>query len=84
MRVAVAIELTNEGRATLESYARGLHGLSAHADRTELIRWLRGMRSAPRAIFAVHGEPALVLAESVPTELGSLLRRRDGDFGRTP
>jgi metallo-beta-lactamase family protein len=31
--------------------------LSAHADRSELIRWLSGFREAPRRVFIVHGEP---------------------------
>jgi metallo-beta-lactamase family protein len=32
--------------------------LSAHADRGELIGWLRTCRAAPRNIFITHGEPA--------------------------
>ena len=35
-----------------------LHGLSAHADRDELHRWLAGFVRPPRATFVVHGEPA--------------------------
>jgi metallo-beta-lactamase family protein len=34
-----------------------LHGFSAHADRGELLRWLGGLRQAPRHVFVVHGEP---------------------------
>ncbi|HTJ65204.1 MAG TPA: MBL fold metallo-hydrolase [Alphaproteobacteria bacterium] len=32
--------------------------LSAHADRGELIDWLRTCRVAPRNVFVTHGEPA--------------------------
>ena len=31
--------------------------LSAHAGRSELLRWLSGMQSAPKQAFLVHGEP---------------------------
>lgn len=31
--------------------------LSAHADGDELLRWLSGLRRAPRRVFIVHGEP---------------------------
>jgi metallo-beta-lactamase family protein len=32
--------------------------LSAHAGRSELLRWLSGLQAAPRQTFLVHGEPA--------------------------
>ena len=35
-----------------------LDGLSAHADRVELLEWLRGFRTPPRRTFVTHGEPA--------------------------
>ncbi len=31
-------------------------GFSAHADREELLRWLRGLKKPPRKLFVVHGE----------------------------
>ena len=31
--------------------------LSAHAGRSELLRWLSGMKAAPKQAFLVHGEP---------------------------
>jgi metallo-beta-lactamase family protein len=31
--------------------------LSAHAGRSELLRWLSGFTVAPRQTFLVHGEP---------------------------
>ena len=33
-----------------------IHGFSAHADKDELLGWLRGLESAPRKVFVVHGE----------------------------
>lgn len=33
-----------------------IHGLSAHADKDELLRWLRGFRQPPEITFIVHGE----------------------------
>lgn len=34
-----------------------LSALSAHADSNELMRWLSGVKAAPRKVFIVHGEP---------------------------
>ena len=33
-----------------------IQGFSGHADRTELARWLSGMRKPPRGLFLNHGE----------------------------
>jgi metallo-beta-lactamase family protein len=33
-----------------------LEGLSAHADRSGLLRWLRGFERPPQRVFLVHGE----------------------------
>jgi metallo-beta-lactamase family protein len=35
-----------------------IHGLSAHADQQETLRWLGGFQSPPRQTYLVHGEPA--------------------------
>ncbi len=35
---------------------------SAHADRTELVRWLSGFTSPPKQLFLTHGEPAAAQA----------------------
>jgi len=34
-----------------------IHGFSAHADRDELLEWLRELKRPPRKVFVVHGEP---------------------------
>lgn len=49
-----------------------LHGLSAHADRLEILRWLKGFAATPRNTYIVHGEPraAETLQESIVEELG--------------
>ncbi|MFH1477379.1 MAG: MBL fold metallo-hydrolase [Verrucomicrobiota bacterium] len=39
-----------------------LHGFSAHADREELLAWLRACAQPPRRIFVTHGEAATALA----------------------
>lgn len=39
-----------------------IHGLSAHADRDGLLRWVRSAPRPPRAVFVVHGEPEASLA----------------------
>jgi len=35
-----------------------LDGMSAHADASEIIRWLRTFRRAPKMTYLVHGEPS--------------------------
>jgi len=49
-----------------------LGGLSAHADRTALLGWLRNFRRPPGRVFVVHGEleTAQSFAESLRRELG--------------
>jgi metallo-beta-lactamase family protein len=42
-----------------------VQGLSAHADRSELLRWLRSIEHAPRRVYLVHGEPAASAAFAV-------------------
>lgn len=39
-----------------------LSGLSAHADQSELVRWLSGFDSPPRQTFIVHGEEDSAIA----------------------
>jgi metallo-beta-lactamase family protein len=49
-----------------------IEGFSAHADRRDLLRWLRGFRKPPRCVHVVHGEPqaAASLCGQIRTELG--------------
>jgi len=35
-----------------------LHAASSHADRSQLLAWLRGVPGTPARIFVTHGEPA--------------------------
>jgi metallo-beta-lactamase family protein len=39
-----------------------VHGLSAHADADDLLRWARAMPAAPRRVLVTHGEPAAAQA----------------------
>lgn len=49
-----------------------LRQFSAHAGRSELMRWLGGMPAPPKQLFIVHGEPSAsrALQEAVQTQLG--------------
>ena len=35
-----------------------LNGMSAHADASEIVRWLRTFPQAPGVTYLVHGEPS--------------------------
>ena len=39
-----------------------IDSFSAHGDYSEILRWLRGIKQAPRKTFLVHGEPKAVEA----------------------
>jgi metallo-beta-lactamase family protein len=47
-------------------------GLSAHADQSELLRWMGGFARPPRQTYVVHGEPgaAQALAAAIRERLG--------------
>ncbi len=47
-------------------------GLSAHADREDLTRWLSGLKEPPRETFVIHGEPksAQSFADLLKTKKG--------------
>lgn len=57
-----------EVRARVET----VHGLSAHADKGEVIRWLSGFKDAPKHVYAVHGEPKATeaMAQHIREKLG--------------
>jgi metallo-beta-lactamase family protein len=48
-------------------------GLSAHADRTELLRWVRSQPKPPRRIFVTHAEEKAshAFAQVLSSEFGS-------------
>jgi metallo-beta-lactamase family protein len=55
-----------EGAESLRMHGRSIpirahhfnvHGLSAHADRNELLRWVKSSGEVPNEIYVVHGEP---------------------------
>jgi len=49
-----------------------IDGLSAHADRNDLLRWLAALPSPPRTVYVIHAEPrpALALAEAIRERFG--------------
>jgi metallo-beta-lactamase family protein len=49
-----------------------LSGFSAHADKNELLRWLKSIRNTPRQVFIVHGEP------EAAKSFGEFLRENTG------
>ena len=49
-----------------------LDGLSAHADQSEILKWLSGFKKAPKQTYIVHGEP------EAANELLGLIRKKLG------
>ena len=49
-----------------------LNSMSGHADRGEIVRWLRTLPAPPQRLFLVHGEPAPMdaLKATIKRELG--------------
>jgi metallo-beta-lactamase family protein len=49
-----------------------VEGFSAHADRDELHKWLRGFNASPKMTFVVHGEIAAAVAmqDFIKNDLG--------------
>ncbi len=39
-----------------------IHGMSAHAGRSDLLRWIGSLQAAPRQVFITHGEEEVSLA----------------------
>jgi metallo-beta-lactamase family protein len=59
-----------------------IHGLSAHADQPETLRWLAGFQRPPRQTHLVHGEPRAVdaLAAAIHARYQwSVRAARDGE-----
>ncbi len=57
---------------SVQAQIMDVQGLSAHADRGELLRWLKQAPKPPNRLFLVHGEPAAATALKglVEQELG--------------
>lgn len=49
-----------------------INGLSAHADRDDLLRWLSAIKNRPRRVFVVHGE------EETSTRFADSIREKFG------
>jgi metallo-beta-lactamase family protein len=51
---------------------RKMNGLSAHADKSELFRWLGNIEDSPKFTFIIHGEPesALSFRDAIKEKLG--------------
>jgi metallo-beta-lactamase family protein len=49
-----------------------INGFSAHADKNEMLSWLKNFKSPPKQIFLVHGEPESAQA------FGAFLRDKTG------
>jgi metallo-beta-lactamase family protein len=51
---------------------RAIDGFSAHADRDEILDWLRTLEREPSTTFVVHGEPdaSEALATAIEEQLG--------------
>jgi metallo-beta-lactamase family protein len=49
-----------------------LNSMSGHADRGEILRWLKTLRQVPQRLFLVHGEPRPMdaLKARIKDELG--------------
>ncbi len=52
-----------------------LEGISGHADREGLLRWIENMQIKPKQIFVVHGE------ESAACEFAQTVKSKFGKFG---
>ncbi len=62
----------HKGDVPVLAEVRDLKGLSGHADAGEMMRWLSGGRTAPKAVFVTHGEAeaAAALASRIGRERG--------------
>ena len=49
------VRILGEKRPVRARIAR-IHGFSGHADRKELLRWLKALKKPPKNVFVVHGE----------------------------
>ena len=68
---AASITIHGE-QVPVRAAVRSVDGLSAHADREDILRWLSGFTKPPRQTYLVHGEPLQAQG------LASLIRQRLG------
>jgi metallo-beta-lactamase family protein len=56
----------------VRAHVAKLNSMSGHADRGEIVRWLKTMPSPPRRVFLVHGEPGPMdaLKATIKEQLG--------------
>ena len=68
------------GNVEVRCQVRSLDGMSAHADRNELARWVQTAPAKPSTIFLVHGEPAAseALGERLKASAGQVTIPRLG------
>ncbi len=57
VRGAAEVKIHGE-QVPIRAKVHNFENLSAHADRDELVAWLRAFKRAPRRVFLTHGEPA--------------------------
>jgi len=78
-----ATELKMLGQAVpVRARVERIDALSAHADKDEMLRWLRGFTQPPHMTYLVHGEPqaAAGLAATIHDRLGWMVEvARDGE-----
>ena len=55
---------------TIKANIEDIEGFSAHADKNELFKWVKGFKKEPEKIFITHGE------EEVAEEFASFLRKK--------
>lgn len=55
LRGAERVRLFGEQHDVLARIEK-VNGMSAHADRGELLQWLKALKSAPKKVFVIHGE----------------------------
>ena len=66
----------HKGEVPVLAEVRDLKGLSGHADASEMLRWLSGVKGRPQTVFVTHGEAdaAEALAARVTRERGFVTR----------
>jgi metallo-beta-lactamase family protein len=66
-----AIKIYGE-MVAVNAHIENVSSLSAHADATEILRWLGGFKQPPRTTYIIHGEPksAQALSDKIVKELG--------------